>query len=176
MALFLDCVGYGMRVATQGGFRVDARLAAGGGEFKKFFARGFFIQALGLGGNGRAVHHPFSGQALLFNLFEYFARVEQRRELGGQALEQSFRRGAVFLFRGLDFVPLVKHGLGVRQIHVAKHMRVTPDELFVYLPRHVVKIKMPGLRCHLRVHDDVEQQIPEFLAHMGEIAPVNRIQ
>ncbi len=157
-------------------FGVNPRLAAGGGQFEKLPTRGFFIQPLRQGRDGRVVHDPAGRQPLFFDLLVNLARVKQRGQLRRQTLEQAFGRGAVFLFRGLDRVPLMEHGLGCGQVHLAKNVRMAADELVVDLARHILEIKVAGLGRHLRVHDDVQEQIAEFLAHVRKIAPVNRIE
>ncbi len=176
MALVLDGVHHGAGMTAQRRLRVDAGFAAGGGQFKKFLAGGLFVEAARGGGNGGAVHHAFGGQVLFDNLLEDLAREEEGRQLRRQVLEEPLGGGAVFLFGGLDGIPLLQHGVGVGQIDVAKNMRMAANELVVDFTGHVVEIELAGLGGHLRVHDDVKEQIAQFLAHVGEIVAVNGVE
>jgi hypothetical protein len=55
-------------------------------------------------------------------------------------------------------------------------MRVAADEFLVNLARHVVEIEMAGFGRHLRMHDDVQEQVAQFLAHVREIAAVKGVE
>ena len=76
---------------------------------------------------------------------------------------------AAFLL-ALDLLPLREHALGPIDLGLAKHMRMTADELLRDAARHAVDVERPGLRGDLRVEERLQQQVAQFFAKMRHVA------
>src|SRR5205085_1594233 len=55
----------------------------------------------------------------------------------------------------------------------AEDVRVAPDELLVDLARDVVEIEIPAFGRELGVKHHLDQHVPEFLAHVRDVVPVD---
>ena len=68
-------------------------------------------------------------------------------------------------------VPLERNRLGSRSGCIREDVGVPPDHLFGYRSDHVGNIEFPGLGCDLRVEQDLEKKIAQFLAQGRGILP-----
>jgi hypothetical protein len=97
---------------------------------------------------------------------------KQGRERGRDAIEHTGRRA--FLLT-LDFLPLLQNRLGIGCGFVAEDMRVPPDHFFANRRNDLLERESTALASHLRVHDDMEQQVAEFLTEVRIIGPLDGI-
>jgi hypothetical protein len=114
---------------------------------------------------------------LLFDPLGDLLGKHQRRQARRQFLEQ---RGLGLagggLFTGLHLLPHLDDLGGVVRLARAKDVRVAADELRVDLPGHVVESEIAALRRELGMEDDLDEHVAEFLAHVRDVIPVDRVE
>ena len=102
----------------------------------------------------------------------------------GHAVEQALgrwvacRHGLVLggLLGKLDLVPNLEHLVGAFDIHIAKHVRMAPDELGVDIARHVDQRKLAGVRRDLRMQHDLHEHISQLLAKVRRVVGLDAIE
>ena len=102
----------------------------------------------------------------------------------GHAVEQALgrslacRHGLVLggLLGKLDLVPDLEHLVGVLGICIAKHVRVTADELGVDIVRHIGQRKLAGVRRNLRMQYDLHEHVAQLLAQMRSIIGLDAVE
>src|SRR6185312_9391468 len=95
----------------------------------------------------------------------------ERRQRGGDVVLETARVAALLL--GLDLLPVHEDLGGVPHLHVAEHVRVPPDELVHESRRHVVHVPHARIGGDLRVEDDLQQDVAEFVADRVPVAGVD---
>jgi indole-3-glycerol phosphate synthase len=162
---------------AQRAFRIQAVSPRRRGEFKEFPPKRGGIEAACEFLHLRRIHNSIRRQRFLFDLlpdrFGEHQRGEPRRKLFEDA--GGIRHGPVFLFRGLDLLPRDNDLFRRRKPANAENVGMTADELVVDVPRHVVECEQPLLRGDLRMKDDLDEHITEFLAHVGVVVAVDRV-
>ena len=160
------------RMASQGGVRIDARVATGGDEFEEPAAGRIFGESFGLSVHSGDVDRRADGELLLADLLPDFAGGEQRVQGRRQVLEDGRLLGALLL--QLDLLPLRDDRVGRTELRaVAEDMGMTTHHLLVHFPGHVVEGELAGFGRHLRVHGDMEEQVAEFLAQVRDVIAVD---
>ncbi len=182
--------------SAQGGFRVDVEMARQIGHDKeksadlafhplrivrgeRFFDFARLLAQLGEDGVGVVpVEADFAG------LFLEFHRARQSGQSEGDARQRAGRRllgadafggarlGAVDALLRLDGPP---QGLDLDRGQVARigeDMRMAADEFAGDRLDDAAQIEMAGLLGEAGVKDDLQQEIAEFVAQIGKIAPV----
>ena len=102
----------------------------------------------------------------------------------GHAVEQAFGRSLArrhslvlgSLLGKLDLVPNLEHLVGVVGIRIAKHVRVTTDELGVDIARHIGQRKLTGVRCNLRMQYDLHEHVAELLAQVCRVVGLDAVE
>ena len=114
----------------------------------------------------------------------FLLRLHQRRQMRGHAVEQALgrslacRHGLVLggLLGKLDLVPDLEHLVGAPGICIAKHVRVTADELGVDIVRHIGQRKLAGVRRNLRMQYDLHEHVAQLLAQMRSIIGLDAVE
>jgi hypothetical protein len=70
----------------------------------------------------------------------------------------------------------MENRLGIIEIHVAENVGMTPDQLVIDAPGHVIEIEVAPLIGQLGMEDHLQQDIAQFLAHVLHIIAVNGVQ
>jgi len=163
------------RMATQGGIRVDARIAASRDQFEEMLASGCFGEPLRSLRDMCAVHRIPDRQRLLLHLLPDLSGGQHGIQGRRQLLEERGLLGALLL--QFDLLPLSDDGLGVAEFGpVPEDVGVAAHHLLVHLAGDVVEGELPGLGRHLSVQDDMEQQVAQFLPEVGVVLPVDGLQ
>ena len=162
-------------VSPKRGIGIDAGVAAGGDQLEEPAARGGFRESP----RGRVDLGDVDGRAgvelLLPHLFPDFAGLQDRIEGGRQFLEDGRLRRA--LLRQLDLFPLLHDRLGVAELGAgAEDVGMPPHHLLVHLAGDRVEIEMTGFGGHLRMEDDVEQEVAQLLAEIGEVVAIDGLE
>ncbi len=76
----------------------------------------------------------------------------------------------------LDPLPVHEHLVGARHLHVAEHVRVTPDQLLDDPLGDVVDVPCTVVGRELRVERDLEQDVAELLAQPLTVVGVDRVE
>ena len=77
--------------------------------------------------------------------------------------------------RRLDRFPGAALRPGAIDLRRAEHVRVAADHLIGGRRGHLVEVEQPGLLGHLGVIDHLEQEVPQLVPEVVEIAPRDRI-
>ena len=117
-------------------------------------------------------------------LARHLLGLHQRRQMRGHAVEQTLGRGLARrhglvlggLLGKLDLVPNLEHLVGVLGIRIAKHVRVTADELGVDIACHIGQRKLTGVRRNLRMQHDLHEHVAELLAQMRHVVRLDAIE
>ena len=102
----------------------------------------------------------------------------------GHAVEQALGRGLACchglvlgsLLGQLDLVPDLEHLVGAVGIRIAKHVRVTADELGVDIARHVGQRKLAGVRRDLRVQHHLHKHVAQLLTQVRRVVCLNTVE
>ena len=89
----------------------------------------------------------------------------------GHAVEQTLRRGLARrhgLVLGsplgkLDLVPNLEYLVGAVGIYIAKHVRMTADELGVDIACHIGQRKLAGVGSNLRMQHNLHEHVAQLL-------------
>ena len=162
-------------VPSQRGIRVDAGVAAGRDQLEQAAPRGSLVEPVGGAGNLGDVHGRAGVELLLADLLPDFAGLEDGIEGGRQLLEDG-RFGGTLLLE-LDLLPLLHDRFGVAELGTfAEDVGMPTDHLLVHLAGDGVEIEMAGFRGHLRMQDDVEKEVAQFLAKVGQVVAVDGLE
>ena len=162
-------------VSSQGGIRVDAGVAAGRHQFEQAAPRGGLIEPLRVRVDLGDIDSRAGVQLFLANLFPDFPGRENRVQGRRKLLEDGRLRRP--LLPELDLLPLLHDRLRIAELGAgAEYVRVSADHLVVHLAGDVVEIEMTSLGGHLRMQGDMKEQVAQFLAEVGEVVAVDRLQ
>jgi hypothetical protein len=166
---------YFLGVATEGGFGVEVFFAGGGDEVEELFAEGFFVEGFGEGGNLPGVDDVAGGEVLLLDLFADGLGKHEGGEARGEVFEDGGLSRVVLFFGGLDLLPLGEDAGGVADVAgvVSKDVGVAADEFFVHFAGDVVEGEVVVFLGDLGVEEDLDEDVAEFLAHVGEVVLVD---
>ena len=111
-------------------------------------------------------------RSLLLQLQSAGEGREANRHAGQRARVPVAARGGRFagLLLGLDAIPELLDRRGREAAGIAEHMRMAPQELFRDRLHHVAEVEGALLLRHAGVIDDLQQEVAELLAQVGEIA------
>jgi len=162
-------------VPTQGGIRIDARVAAGRDEFEELLACRRFGEAVRGLGDVRAVHRWSNLKGFFLHLLPDFPSGQHGVQGRRKFFEECRLLGTLLL--QLDLFPLADDRLGVAQLDpVTEDVRMSAYHLLVYLAGDVVEREFSGLGGHLSMQDDMEKQVPQLLPEVGVILAVDGLQ
>ena len=102
----------------------------------------------------------------------------------GHAVEQALgrslacRHGLVLggLLGKLDLVPNLEHLVGAVGIYIAKHVRMTADELGIDITRHVGQRKLAGVSSNLRMQHDLHEHVTQLLAQVNRVVRLDAVE
>lgn len=160
------------RMASQGGVRIDARIAASRDEGEELPAGRSFGETFGLGLHGGHVGRVADGEPLLAHLLPDLAGGQQRVQGRRKILEDRRLLGALLL--ELDLLPLRDDRVGRTELGaVAEDVGMATHHLLVHLPGDVVEGELTGFGRHLGVHGDMEEQVSQFLTEVRDVIAVD---
>jgi len=166
------------RVQTQRAFGIEAFGACRGGEFEEHAAEHRVIELGTEGIHLCDIDRAINGKLFLFDLLPNRLRKHERGQARRLVLENRTGRdvlAAGLLFLRLDLLPLGEHLVSRIQFSITKNMRVAPDELFINFTRDILEVELPRLLGELRVKDDLDQYVAQFLAHVRQVEAVDRV-
>ena len=102
----------------------------------------------------------------------------------GHAVEQALGRGLACchglvlgsLLRKLNLVPDLEHLIGALGVRIAKHVRMTADELGVDIACHVGQRKLAGVRRNLRMQHHLHEHVAQLLTQVRRVIGLNAVE
>jgi len=104
--------------------------------------------------------------------------AHQRWQCQRHVVEDACRRTGCLAcaFGGLERLPVARLRLGIPDVLIAEHMGVSADHFEQDALDHIAKRKSAALIGHLRVIDDLEQQIAKLVSQRGEVVARDRVR